>query len=43
MEQLDVTDRRAAEAAWRLSVETWLRHQGLITVIANEKVLPGFL
>ena len=43
MEQLDVTDRRAAEAAWRLSVETWLRDQGLITVTVNGKVLPGFL
>lgn len=42
MEQLDVTDRCAAEAAWRLSVETWLRHQGLITVTVNKKVLPGF-
>jgi hypothetical protein len=43
MEQLDVADRRAAEAAWRLSVETWLRQQSLITVTVNGKVLPGFL
>jgi hypothetical protein len=33
----------AAEAAWRLSVETWLRRQDLITVTVNGKVLPGFL
>ena len=43
MEQLEVADRRAAEAAWRLSVETWLRQQGLIAVTVNGKVLPGFL
>lgn len=42
MEQLHVTGRRAAEAAWRLSVETWLRGQGLITVNVNGKVSPGF-
>lgn len=42
MEQLDVTDRRAAEAAWRLSVETWLRRHGLIAVTVNKEVLPGF-
>lgn len=42
MDQLNVTGRHAAEAAWRLAVETWLRDQGLITVTVNGKVSPGF-
>jgi hypothetical protein len=42
IEQLDVTGRRAAEAAWRVAVETWLRDQGLITVTVNKKCYPVF-
>lgn len=42
MDQLNVTGRRAAEAAWRLAVETWLQDQDLITVTVNRKVSPGF-
>ena len=42
MDQLNVTGRRAAEAVWRLAVETWLRDHDLITVTVNGKVLPGF-
>lgn len=43
MDQLNVTGRRAAEAVWRLAVETWLRDHDLITVTVNGKVLPSFL
>jgi len=32
----------AYEAAWRISVETWLHNQGHICVSVNEKVLPYF-
>ena len=34
---------RQAETARRLSVETWLQRNGLITVSQNQKVLPLFL
>lgn len=37
-----LTTTRAADAAWRLSVETWLRKNGHITVSRNRKVLPCF-
>lgn len=37
-----LTDQRAAGAAWRLAVETWLRREGLITVSVSGKVLPLF-
>ena len=32
--------QRAVDGAWRLSVETWLRKNGHITVSQNQKVLP---
>ena len=32
----------AHEAAWRISVETWLHNQGHISVFVKEKVLPCF-
>ena len=32
----------AQDAAWRISVETWLHNQGHITVQFNQKVLPYF-
>jgi hypothetical protein len=37
-----LTDRRAADAAWRLAVETWLRREGFITVSVAGKVLPYY-
>ena len=37
-----LTDRRAADAAWRLAVETWLRREGSITVSVGGKVLPYY-
>jgi len=37
-----LTGQRAADAAWRLAVETWLRREGLITVSVGGKVLPYF-
>lgn len=36
-------DESAASAAWRLSVETWLRQEGLIGLSQGAQVLPGFL
>ena len=37
-----LTDERAAGAAWRSAVETWLCREGLIAVSAGAKVLPYF-
>jgi hypothetical protein len=37
-----LTGERAASAAWRLSVETWMRREGLIAVSVGGKVLPYF-
>ena len=42
MAETGLTDRRAADAAWRLAVETWLRREGFIAVSVNGKVLPYF-
>ena len=40
MKQMEKLDRRSVDAAWRLSVESWLRCQGLIILTVNGKVLP---
>jgi transposase InsO family protein len=42
IEQLEKTDHRSLNAAWRHAAETWLRCQGLITVSINKKVLPNY-
>jgi hypothetical protein len=42
MAETKLTGRRAADAAWRLAVETWLRREGHITVLVNGKVLPYY-
>lgn len=42
MTETKLTGRRAAGAAWRLAVETWLRREGHITVSVNGKVLPYY-
>lgn len=42
MAETKLTDRRAADAAWRLAVETWLRREGHITVSVGGKVLPYY-
>ena len=42
MAETKLTGRRAADAAWRLAVETWLRREGHITVSVGGKVLPYF-
>lgn len=42
MAETKLTGRRAADAAWRLAVETWLRREGHITVSAEGKVLPYY-
>ena len=41
--ETQLTGRRAAAAAWRLAVETWLRREGFITISVGRKVLPYFL
>ncbi|MDD5708424.1 MAG: hypothetical protein PHR35_21090 [Kiritimatiellae bacterium] len=40
MAETKLTGRRAADAAWRLAVETWLRREGHITISVGGKVLP---
>jgi hypothetical protein len=40
---LGKSSRRAAEAAWRTAVESWLQLNGFIQVSRNGKVLPYFL
>jgi hypothetical protein len=40
MKKMDKLDRHSIDAAWRLSVESWLRCQGLIILTLNGKVLP---
>jgi hypothetical protein len=40
--EIKLTDRRAADAAWRLAVETWLRREGHIAVSVGGKVLPYY-
>lgn len=40
VEQTGLTTGKAADAAWRFAVETWLRKNGHITVSRNRKVLP---
>jgi transposase InsO family protein len=40
--QLEKTDHRSLNAAWRHAAETWLRCQGLISVSINKKVLPNY-
>jgi hypothetical protein len=40
MQKMDKLDRRSIDAAWRLTVESWLRCQGLIILTLNGKVLP---
>jgi len=42
MAKTKLTGRRAADAAWRLAVETWLRREGHIAVSAEGKVLPYY-
>lgn len=42
MAETELTDQRAADQAWRFSVETWLRREGFISVSVNGKVLPYF-
>ena len=42
MAETGLTDQRAADAAWRLAVETWLRREGHITVSVGGKVLPYY-
>jgi hypothetical protein len=42
MAETKLTGRRAASAAWRLAVETWLRREGHITVSVGGKVLPYY-
>jgi len=42
MAETKLTGRRAADAAWRLAVETWLRREGHITISVGRKVLPYF-
>jgi hypothetical protein len=42
MAETGLTDQRAASAAWRLAVETWLRREGHITVSVDGKVLPYY-
>jgi len=42
MAETGLTDQRAADAAWRLAVETWLRREGHITVSEGGKVLPYY-
>lgn len=42
MAETGLTGQRAAGAAWRLAVETWLRREGLITVSVGGKVLPYY-
>jgi hypothetical protein len=42
MAETKLTGRRAADAAWRLAVETWLRREGHITISVNKKVLPYY-
>ena len=42
MAETELTDRPAADAAWRLAVETWLRREGFITVSVAGKVLPYY-
>jgi len=36
-------DYRRVATLWRLTVEAWLRRQGLISVRQNPKVSPNFL
>ena len=40
MAKLEDDRADAAQTAWRIAVETWLRRNGLITVTQNGKVLP---
>ena len=42
MAETKLTGRRAAGAAWRLAVETWLHREGHITVSVGGKVLPYY-
>lgn len=42
IQQLEKTDHRSLNAAWRHAAETWLRCQGLISVSINKKVLPNY-
>ncbi|MEK7755401.1 MAG: hypothetical protein AAB654_25985 [Acidobacteriota bacterium] len=42
MAQTGLTGQRAADAAWRLAVETWLRREGHIAVSVGGKVLPYY-
>lgn len=42
MAETKLTGRRAADAAWRLAVETWLRREGHITISVGGKVLPYY-
>ena len=40
---LGTSSKRAAEAAWRMAVESWLQKNGFIQVSRDGKVLPYFL
>ncbi len=42
MAETKLTGRRAASAAWRLAVETWLHRDGHITISVGGKVLPYY-
>jgi len=42
LSQLGKPGKRAAQAAWRLAVESWLHVNGFIEVSVNGKVLPIF-
>lgn len=40
MADMDKSDPRAEQAAWRIAVETWLRRNGLITVSSKRNCYP---
>jgi hypothetical protein len=43
LSRLKEDTRRAAQAAWRMAVETWLRQNGYITVTVTRDVSPNFI